>query len=79
VAGRANVFGISGIGGMEFKFGRTILSADIKPALNLSGGNSVLETQTGISLRYVFIKAPKKEHKWMFWKRKKNNKRDKKD
>jgi hypothetical protein len=30
-------------------------------------------------LRYVFIKAPKKEHKWMFWKRKKNNKRDKED
>ncbi|TKK64474.1 hypothetical protein FC093_22460 [Ilyomonas limi] len=79
VNGTASVFGISGIGGMEFKFGRTILSADIKPALNLSGGNSVLETQTGISLRYVFIKAPKKEHKWMFWKRKKNNKRDKED
>jgi hypothetical protein len=74
---RASVFGISGIGGMEFKFGRTILSADIKPIINLSGGNSVLETQTGISLRYVFIKAPKNEHKWMFWKRKKNNKRDK--
>ena len=77
VNGRANVFGISGIGGMEFKFGRTILSADIKPIINLSGGYSVLETQTGISLRYVFIKAPKKEHKWMFWKRKKNNKGDK--
>jgi len=77
VNGSANVFGISGIGGMEFKFGRTILSADIKPVINLSGGNSVLETQTGISLRYVFIKAPKKEHKWMFWKRKKNKKGDK--
>jgi hypothetical protein len=76
---RANVFGLSGIGGMEFKFGRTILSADIKPAINLSGGNRVLETQTGISLRYVFIKAPKKEHKWMFWKRRKNSKKDKED
>ncbi len=76
VKGSASVFGISGIGGMETKFGRTILSADIKPVINLSGGNSVLQTQTGISLRYVFIKAPKKEHKWMFWKRKKNNKRD---
>jgi len=79
VNGSANVFGISGIGGMEFKFGRTILSADIKPVLNLSGGNSVLETQTGISLRYVFIKAPKKEHHWMFWKRKKYKNRDKED
>ncbi len=68
----AMVFGLSGIGGMEFKLGRTILSADIKPVINLSGANSVLETQTGVSLRYVFIKAPKKEHKWMFWKRKKN-------
>ena len=79
VNGSATVFGISGIGGMEFKFGRTILSADIKPVINLSGGNSVLETQTGISLRYVFINAPKTAHKWMFWKRKKNNKWDKKD
>ena len=74
---RTNVLGVSGIGGIEFKFGRTILSADIKPMINLSGGNSVLETQTGISLRYVFIKAPKKTHKWMFWKKK--NKRDEKE
>lgn len=77
VNGSVTMFGISGIGGMEFKFGRTILSADIKPAINLFGGNSVLETRTGISLRYVFIKALKKEHKWMFWKRKKNEKRNK--
>ena len=79
IRGQASVLGISGIGGMEFKFGRTILSADIKPVFNLAGGNSVLETQTGISLRYVFIKAPKKEHHWMFWKRKKYKNRDKED
>ena len=70
----SSVFGISGIGGMEFKLGNTILSADLKPIINLAGGNSFFDTQAGISFRYIFIKAQKKEHKWMFWKRKKNNK-----
>ncbi len=72
---RSGVLGISGIGGMECKFGSTILSADLKPMINLSGGNSLLDTQAGISFRYVFIKAQKKEHKWMFWKRKNNGKK----
>jgi hypothetical protein len=75
---RNSVLGISGIGGIEFKLGNAILSADLKPSVNLSGGNNLLETQAGISLRYVFIKAKKKEHKWMFWKRKKTNKNNEK-
>lgn len=72
-----SVFGISGIGGMEFAFGRTILAADLKPLVNLAGGNNVFDTQAGISLRYVFIKVPKKEHKWMFWKRRKSKRNEK--
>ncbi len=72
----ATVFGLSGIGGMEFTLGRTILSADIKPVINLSGANRILETQTGVSFRYVFIKAPKNTPKWMFWKRKQNKQKE---
>ena len=76
---RSSVYGISGIGGIEFKLGSTILSADLKPVINLSGGASVFDTQAGISFRYVFIKAQKKEHTWMFWKKRKNNKRIEED
>jgi hypothetical protein len=68
-AGNETVAGASLIGGLELKLGNTLLSADFKPALNVTGGDSFLDSQTGISLRYIFIKAKKKEHKWMFWKR----------
>lgn len=70
-AGIKNSFGVSFIGGLEFKFGKTLLSFDYKPVINLSGGTSFLESGAAVSLRYVFIKAQPKEHKWMFWKKKK--------
>jgi len=66
-----NAFGASFIGGLELKLGKTILSFDYKPSINLSGGTSFLDSQAGFSLRYVLVKAAKREHKWMFWKKKK--------
>ena len=39
-----------------FPPGKVNLSYDFKPAVNLSGGNSVLYTQTAVSVRYVIAK-----------------------
>lgn len=48
-------FGITAIGGLEFSLGRLNLSYDLKPAINIVGGENNFYTQSGISLRYVFI------------------------
>ena len=77
-ASLGNSFGVSFIGGLELKFGKTLLSFDYKPSVNLVGGASFFDSQAGFSLRYVLVKTPKKEHKWMFWKKKKNT-REKED
>jgi hypothetical protein len=74
--GIKNAFGLSFIGGLELKLGKTLLSFDYKPSINLRGGTNFLNSQAGFSLRYVLIKAAKKEHKWMFWKKRKNTKED---
>ena len=74
--GIKDAFGISVIGGLEMKLGKTVLSFDYKPSINLSGGTSFLDSQAGFSLRYVLIKAAKREHKWMFWKKRKNTKNE---
>ncbi len=49
-------FGISAIGGIEFTIARFAISYDYKPAFNLSGGENTWYSQSGISVRYVFIK-----------------------
>ena len=71
---RKNAFGASFIGGLETKFNNMIVSFDYKPSINLTGGDGFLDSQAGISLRYIFIKAHKKtvskEQKWKFWKKK---------
>lgn len=64
-----NAFGVSGIGGLEMRFNRLLVSYDYQPGINFTGGEHVFSSQTGISVRYVFIKAKKKEQKWMFWKK----------
>lgn len=71
-----NSFGATFVGGLELKLGKTLLSFDYRPAINLSGGTSFFDSQAGFSLRYIFIKARPKEHKWMFWKKKKSNKEE---
>lgn len=51
-----NPFGLAFVGGAEFTFARLNVSWDIKPALNLTGGERNFYTQTGISVRYVINK-----------------------
>ena len=64
-----NAFGVSFIGGLELKLGKTILSFDYKPSVNLIGGTGFLDSQAGFSVRYVLVKAARKEHNLMFWKK----------
>ena len=55
VAEVSNPKGISLIAGAEFTLGRLNISWDVKPALHVAGGSgSLLEIQSGVSLRYVF-------------------------
>jgi hypothetical protein len=74
-------FGIAGIIGAEFNFARLNLSYDIKPAVNIVGGASRVELQTGISVRYIFSKDklfevdPKKREKRKRKRQKAKNKR----
>ena len=49
-------FGVVGIIGAEFNIARLNVSYDIKPAVNLVGGDSPVSLQTGISIRYIFDK-----------------------
>lgn len=51
-------FGISVIGGIELTLARINLSYDIKPAINLVGGERTVYTQTAVSIRYVVDKRP---------------------
>ncbi|NOZ34334.1 MAG: hypothetical protein GXO80_03430 [Chlorobi bacterium] len=49
-------YGMSVIAGAEFTIARFVISYDYKPAFNFSGGENFWYSQTGISVRYVFIK-----------------------
>jgi hypothetical protein len=49
-------FGMSLIGGIEFTFARFVFSYDYKPVINFTGGENKWYNQTGITIRYVFIK-----------------------
>ena len=53
-------FGLDVLAGIELSISRLNLSWDIKPALNLSGGNT-LSLQSGVSLRYILWKREKYE------------------
>ncbi|MEM9836859.1 MAG: hypothetical protein AAF828_10175 [Bacteroidota bacterium] len=48
--------GLTGIIGGEATFGKINVSYDFKPAINISGGDRVLYTQTAVSVRYVIAK-----------------------
>ncbi|MEQ8705424.1 MAG: hypothetical protein RIC19_15965 [Phaeodactylibacter sp.] len=72
-------FGLTIIGGLELSLGKLNLTYDIKPAINLIGGERTVYAQTGISVRYVILKRnwlEKKRRKkrrqkeginWRFW------------
>lgn len=62
-------FGVTLIAGAEFTLMRLNVSWDFKPAINISGGEKKVYTQTGVSLRYVLLK---KNH---FEKQRKRNQR----
>lgn len=64
-----NAVGITAIGGIEMKLSRLVISYDYQPGINFYGGEQVFSSQTGFTVRYVFLKAKKKEQKWMFWKK----------
>ncbi|WP_020537640.1 hypothetical protein [Lewinella cohaerens] len=48
--------GISFIGGAELNFKNINISTDFKPAINLSGGEKRMYSQTAITLRYIPFK-----------------------
>jgi len=67
-------YGISAIGGLEMRFKRMVFSVDYIPSVNFHGGDNIIGSRTGISARYILVKAKKKEQDWMFWKKWKRNK-----
>ncbi len=64
-------WGITLIGGAEFTIARVVLSWDFKPTVNLHGGEKGFYAQTGVSVRYVWIKGN------VFEKRRRQKQRDK--
>ncbi|CAH1000483.1 hypothetical protein LEM8419_01636 [Neolewinella maritima] len=48
--------GLTGVVGLEATVGKVNLSYDFKPALNVTGGESILYTHTAVSVRYVIAK-----------------------
>lgn len=71
--------GVTGVVGLEVTFNRINLSYDFKPAVNLRGGESVLYTQTAVSVRYVIAKRNaiwNKDQKKKIRKRRKSRERD---
>ncbi len=49
-------FGITLIGGAEITLARINISYDIRPAINITGGERPFYTQSGVSIRYVLAK-----------------------
>lgn len=49
-------YGMSVIAGAEFTIARFVISYDYKPVFNFRGGENSWYSQTGVSVRYVFIK-----------------------
>jgi hypothetical protein len=70
--------GISLIAGAEISLGRLALSADYKPTINAISGVRFYESESAISLRYIFVKPKKKKINWKFWKKKDDKKKKKK-
>lgn len=71
--------GVTGVIGLEATFKRINVSYDFKPAVNLRGGESVLYTQTAVSVRYVIAKRNaiwNKDQEKKIRKRRKERQRD---
>lgn len=55
--------GLTFIGGAEITLGKMNVSWDIKPAVNILGGYRILDMQSAVTLRYVFVKSNSKSKK----------------
>jgi hypothetical protein len=73
-----NPYGVSLMGGAEISLGRFNISYDYKPAFNISGGEKAFQSETSISLRYIFMKRPTKFSKWKKKRKKKKKAKAKK-
>lgn len=65
-----NIFGLSGVAGLEFTLGRINLAADWKPELHLAGEatHAVSWNGASVSVRYILEKRHKKTVKdWKVW------------
>lgn len=58
---RLSLRGVTGIAGAELTLGRINLAWDFKPVYHLNTTEEQYETETAISLRYVFIKKGKRK------------------
>lgn len=56
-------FGITGVAGAEISIGRINASWDFKPAINVTGGEQAVYTQTAVSVRYIINKRKIFENK----------------
>ncbi len=56
--------------GAEMSLDRLNISMDFKPAINVISGVRFIESQGGLSLRYILVKQKKKKFNWKFWKKK---------
>jgi hypothetical protein len=59
----SNPIGVDAIIGLELTLLRINASIDYKPAFNFYGGSRIIQHQTGVSIRYVLIKAKKQKKK----------------
>lgn len=69
--------GITLVAGAELTLGKLNLSLDYKPQVNIWGGSSDFNGQSGLSLRYAFVKRIKKKKKFnvKFWEKNKKKKK----
>ena len=70
------VFGLSLVAGGELTLGRFVVSYDLKPAIDLVGGEKPLRWQSGLSVRYVLVKG-KVFRKWERKRKKRKRRKDK--
>lgn len=62
--------GVTGVAGAELTLGRINVSWDYKPLYHLNAPDNAFESETAVSLRYVFIKKLRsKKKRTPFWKK----------
>lgn len=70
--------GVSLIAGAEISLGNLVISTDYKPSINALSGVRFYESESAVSLRYIFVKPKKKKINWKFWQKKDKGKKKKK-